>query len=139
MGQVGNFATVSTLTSQVVVGVVVVAPAVGGTKAERNADTRGIQVAHFAKKLWSKKKFILSERELDFLPNDPKSICVHCLTSLSFDVVSNRVFWEEYKHVVVMKFNERRSNVGYTMRNEWMSKCVRYVQNMSCYSTSLTK
>ena len=47
MGQVGNFATVSTLNNQVVVGVVVMAPAVGGTRAERNADTRGIQVVHF--------------------------------------------------------------------------------------------
>ena len=65
-------------------------------------------MAHFAKKL----------------PNDLKLISIHCLTNLSFDVMSNRVFWEEYKHVIVLKFNERQSNVGYTMRNEWMSKCV---------------
>ena len=108
--------TISTMTVHGIIA------SLGGTKEQRKTDMRGVQVATFAGRIWAKKKFIHSEKDLDFTPNDQKSLCYHCLTSLGYDIHLNRVFWEEYKHIIVHKFNEKRSNVSFAMRVEWTSE-----------------
>ena len=116
VGDTGVVAAVSTITNPGMLSMI------NGTRAQRKSDIRGVQMTAFASKLWSKKKFVHSKEELDFKPDDRNSLCVHCLTHLMYDVHSNRVFWDEYKHLIVQTFNHKRTSVAYGMKKEWLSK-----------------
>jgi hypothetical protein len=66
---------------------------------------------------------VLSDKELEFSDVNKASICYQCLSALNMKVdKSNKSFWEEYKHVVTAELSNKRSNVAYAMRKEWMSK-----------------
>jgi hypothetical protein len=92
-------------------------------KSVRTKSCQGVAVGLFAKTLFAKKKFVLSDSELEFSETNKSSICYQCLVALNMDVdKKNKGFWEEYKHVIPTELSNKRSNVEYAMRKEWMSK-----------------
>jgi hypothetical protein len=95
----------------------------GGAKSVRSRSFQGVSVALFTKQLFARKKFVLSDTELEFSCENKNSICYQCLTALHLKVdKSSRMFWEEHKHVVTQELSNKRSNVAYSMRKEWMSE-----------------
>jgi hypothetical protein len=94
-------------------------------KSIRSRDCQGMGVAVFAKRLFAKTKFVLSDKELEFSVDNKTSICYQCLQALNMPhEKTSKGFWEEYKHVVTAELSSKRSNVAYAMRKDWMSKFI---------------
>ena len=89
---------------------------------QRKKTYHGVAIAIFTKKeLFRRKKFILDEKELDY-STSPLSVCYQCLASLHLDVLSSQKWWEEHRLIIIGELSNKRSNVAYGIRNEWLGK-----------------
>lgn len=93
------------------------------SKKDRKKTWHGVAVALYTKKhLFPLKKFIRKPWELDY-STAATSICFQCLTTLNMDLVRSGGWWEDYKFIIIGELSNKRSNVAYGMRQEWLGKC----------------
>jgi hypothetical protein len=92
------------------------------SKKDRKKTWHGVAVALFTKKhLFPLKKFIRKPEEMDY-STAATSICFQCLTTLNMDLHRSGGWWEDYKFIIVGELSNKRSNVAYGMRQEWLGK-----------------
>ena len=78
--------------------------------------------------LFSKVKFIVDSKQLDFYKNEERKeygkIAQYVMTELNLDIEHGKQFWEKFKNTVRFSINRKRANVSIQMKKAFFSKCL---------------